>query len=271
MFKKVIGIATAVALALPVAAFASVTFDGIAPVVFDAGNGWEASVDGSAGDTFRAKAVVDVTSDDDVNSLSWDYIGDFLPLECVQLDSEQTQTISNLPVEFDMKFPANPGSYDVQFKVYGVDGAGQDFNCTDGNARDTQNVNDQIVVNVGNNNNSGNTGGGSGNTGNVGALSQLQALVASLAAQVQALLHPVTPPANTVCQEYLTLASGLSKGSDTRGQPVGGRVGKLQSFLMYKGYDIAWLSSATNGAPYGYYGDQTNGAAIAFRGANSCI
>src|SRR3990167_596458 len=99
-------------------ASASVIFDPIAPVVFDNGNGWESSIDGDAGDTFKTRVVFDVTSDSDVNSVSFDKIGDFVGLDCFQFN-EVTQTVSNFPVEFNQKFPTTVGAHDYIYTLYG--------------------------------------------------------------------------------------------------------------------------------------------------------
>lgn len=277
------GVAAVVALSMllgvAATASASVDFDPIAPVVFDNGNGWESSIDGSAGNTFRTRVVFDVTSDSDVNAVSYDRVGDFVGLECVQFN-EVTQTVSNFAVEFDQRFPTPVGQHDFVYKLYGVDGAGQDFNCTSANEVDSITSYDQITTNLGSSNTSGNSGGGN-STGNTNSeINQLTNLVANLASQVSCFVSggtwtgssctpkPVTPPApvgNSACTEYAALSAGLYQGSDTR---QGGRVGQLQSFLMYKGFNIPLLSS--NQAPYGYYGSQTNSAAIQFVAANHC-
>jgi hypothetical protein len=262
MTKKLIGSALALLAFAPVAAFASVDFDNVAPVVFDNGNGWESSVDGNAGESFKAKVILDVTSDDDVNAVSFDKVGDFIPQECVQFDEVQ-QSVSNLPVEFDMTFPSAFGSHDYVFKVYGVNGAGQDFNCSDSNVVDTVNVTDQIITNIGNSNTSGNTGGGSGTVGN-SAIAQLQALVASLAKQVGDLINkPTTPPAASgKCAALASKTIGAMYGTRNSANIV------LQGFLLSEGQSIPALAA---GASFGFWGPETNSALMNFKAANQCM
>lgn len=257
--KKLI-ITSLVAVFMPLATFASVNFDGIAPVVFDNGNGWESSVDGSAGDTIQAKAVVDVTSDDDVNAISWDFIGDFLPKECVQFN-EVTQSVDDFTVEFDVKLPSTIGSHDLQLKVYGVNGPGRDFNCT--NDVDTINVNDRLVVNIGNTNTSNTSGGGSSTGNNNGAPAWLSTLLSTMNTQFAALLAalnpptPPTPPVTTpgMCAQLMSAQAGGTSS--------------LQAFLMANGQAGPFNAIGVY-APTGFRGPITEAALSAFRSAHSC-
>ncbi len=276
--KKILMAVAGVLLALPMAASASVNFDSIAPVVFDNGNGWESAVDGSKGDSFRAKAIIDVTSDSDVNAISFDAVGDFVPQECVQFD-EVTQTVSNLPVEFDMTFPNTVGSHDYVFKLYGVDGAGKDFNCTDSNAVDTFNLNDRIVTNIGDSNSGQTTGGGSG--GNVGGnsgnsqLGALQALVAQLGAQVgcwssggtwngTACVPKPAPTTNTKCTAIAPYRSAPAGTYSAAGV-------QLQSALLLDNpYAIPALKPGST-VPMGFRGPQTEAALSAYLATNQCV
>lgn len=262
--RKVISTAIGLLAFAPVAAFAAVSFDPIAPLVFDNGNGWESAVDGSAGASFKARAVINVTNDDDVNAISFDKIGDFVPRVCIQFD-EVTQTVSNLPVDFDMTFPNTIGSHDYVVRLYGVNGAGKDFNCTDSNVVSTLNLNDRIVTNIGNTNSAGNTGGGSGSVGN-SALAQLQALVASLAKQVSDLVNkPTTPPAPAPSGKCATLATKMSGGM--QGTTASGNI-VLQGYLLSEGANIPALAA---GAAFGYWGQQTQAAINWFKTMNQCI
>lgn len=258
MLKKLF-VSTLIAVS-PLVALASVDFDGIAPIVFDNGNGWESSVDGDAGDIVQAKAIIDVTSDDDVNAISWDFIGDFLPKECVQF-GEVTQSVSDLPIEFDIKLPSTVGSHDLQLKVYGVNGAGRDFNCT--NDVDTINVNDRLVVNIGNTNTSGNSGGGSSTGGSTveSAPAWLSVLLAQIQANMAALiaaLKPVTPP---------TPPTG-GTGSLCSMIPYGNTFA-LQAFLMANGHAGPFNAIGVY-APTGFRGPITEQALSNFRAQNSC-
>src|SRR3990167_6737906 len=248
---------------------ASVDFDPIAPVVFDNGNGWESSVDGNAGNAFKTRVVFDVTADSDVNSVSFDKIGDFVGLECFQFN-EVTQTVSNFPVEFNQKFPTPVGAHDYIYTLYGVDGAGQDFNCTEANAVDSVTVTDQVITNIGSTNTSSSTGGGSGESGasTLGAsfeatIASLKAMIADLVKQIAELKNPPAPLQGAVCSQ-LAQYSYLSVGAS------GPAVGALQVLLMNNGGSIPAISSgkATYG---GLYGPQTSAALWQVKTMNRCI
>jgi len=259
------GLVAMIALfALPVGASASVNIDSIAPVVFDNGNGWESAIDGSSGDSFRWKVIFDVTSDDDVNAVSFDKIGDYIPKECFQFD-EVTQSISDMYWEGDMTFPTTVGSHDYQVRLYGVNGAGKDFNCSDSNVVDTITLNDRVVTNIGNTNSGGNTGGGSGSVGN--------STLAQLLAQVQALQavvanwgkNPPTTPAPTTNAKCTALAN-KSVGTVLNGRSSANVV--LQGFLLSEGMSIPALAE---GASFGFYGPQTQAAVGTYKAMNQCI
>lgn len=252
--------AFAVALLFAGTASAAVNFDGIAPVVFDNGDGWESNVDTSAGDTIRARLILDITGDSDVNAVSYDFIGDFIPKVCIQLPNEQTQSINDFPVEIDMVAPKTAGSWDVQFVAYGNDGPETDFNCT--NAVDTQNVNDRVIVNVGSVNTAGSTGGGSGVVGN-SVLSQLMAQVAELAKVVANMGKPATPPAASgKCAALASKMTGAIQGTTASGNIV------LQGYLLSEGANIPALAA---GAAFGFYGPQTAAAVSWFKSVNACL
>ena len=241
-------------------ASAAVNFDPIAPVVFDSGDGWESNVDTDAGNTVKAKLIIDVTGDSDINAVSYDFVGDFIPKVCIQLPNEQTQSINDFPVEIDMIAPKTAGSWDVQFVAYGNDGPETDFNCT--NAVDTQNVNDRIIVNVGNTNTAGSTGGGNGVVGN-SVLAQLMAQVSELAKVVANLGKPATPPAASgKCAVLAQKMAGGVAGTTASGNIV------LQGYLLSEGANIPALAA---GAAFGYWGPQTMAAVSWFKAANQCL
>lgn len=266
--RKIMGIAaTAMMLLSPVAAFASVNFDTLNGVTFN-GKSSLAGVDAvQPGSSIDVRSLINSTGGTDFNSMSIDWVGDFLPPVCVSFP-EQTQSGAFFE-SISATAPTSAGVWDAQLKLYGVNGIGQDFNCNPSNVVDTYNANGRVAVadntTLVSNNNNTNTG----NSAQVGSTAWFQAQIAALSAAIAALAHPATPPAPTAssaCADYASLSAGLSQGSDTR---QGGRVGQLQSFLMYKGFNIPLLSS--NQAPYGYYGSQTAMAASGFVGANHCI
>lgn len=260
MSKYVIGLFAAMAL-LPLTTFAAVSFDGIGPVAFDNGNGWEASVDGDAGDAFKVRLIVDVTGDDDFNAVRWNRIGDFVTdpntESCIQLDQEVTQSVSNYPVYFDMEFPQSVGSHDYVFLLYGVSGVGQDFNCSDSNELDSEVVTDQVITNIDGTNTSGNSGGGSGNTNSgsnapawlTALLAQLQAQANQAQANFNALLAALKPAAPVG-------APAPAKVCPPSVSVVG--VAGLQSWLITHGFAIPAI--VPGGAAYGFYGTQTSAA-----------
>ena len=257
--KKLAAMTAGAFLLMAGAASASVDFDNIAPVIFNSGSGWEANVDADAGDTIRAKLILDITADDDVNAVSYDFIGDFIPKVCIQLTQEQTQSVNDFPVEIDMLAPNTAGSWDVQFVAYGNNGPETDFNCT--NAVDTLNVNDRIIVNLGDSNTAGSTGGGSGTVGN-SVLAQLMAQVQALAAVVANLNKPVTPAPSGKCATVNAKLAGTMDNTYNQANI------QLQGYLLSEGMSIPALAA---GASFGYKGPQTNAALAQFKAMNQCI
>ena len=252
-------IVLALSFAVATPAKAAVNFDGIAPVIFEAGNGWESNVDVDAGDTIRAKLILDITADDDVNAVSYDFIGDFIPKVCIQLPQEQTQSVNDFPVELDMLAPNTAGSWDVQFAAYGNNGPETDFNCT--NSVDTLNVNDRIIVNLGDSNTAGSTGGGSGTVGN-SVLASLMSQVKLLADAVAKLSAPTTPAPSGKCAAVSAKLVGTMDNTYNQANV------QLQGYLLSEGMSIPALAA---GASFGYKGPQTNAALAQFKAMNQCI
>lgn len=169
----------------------------------------------------------------------------------------QEQVYTNIP--FSVKVPPNTGTFYPTVQGAGIFGGNRAINGGDSVVMGPTNLGTvRVVANA--------TGSGSTDTSGM-----VPVLVNGVTIMVPAWAVPLfanlgsTPAPATACAEYASVSAGLSVGSDTR---VGGRVGKLQSFLMYKGFDIPFLSS--NQAPYGYYGTQTRDAAAGFVSANHC-
>lgn len=252
--KKFIVGAVAIALLAPMAAFASVNIDTLNGLVFDTNNGWSPSVGGDAGDTVKARVNLDVSSDSDVNAISWDFVGDFLPRECVQFP-EITQSISNVPIEFDLRFPSTLGTHDLQIKAYGVDGPNQSFACSDSDVVDTETFSDRVTV-VLNSTVSGSVVGGGSTVGGTGN-SQWSQILAVLNALLAKNTTPTTPAPNTACVELKQYSTGLMQGS------TGPQVVSLQGYLLAKNPNSIPLIR-DGAAKFGFYGPQTAAAVAAY-------
>lgn len=110
------------------------------------------------------------------------------------------------------------------------------------------------------------SGGGTGST-STSQMDALTALVAQLAAQVQAILHPVaTAPAPTsnamkcaaLADHMIGAQFGVRSGSN----------GVLQGFLIGEHMSIPLLQN--NQATYGFWGTQTNDAVNAYKNQFGC-
>lgn len=250
-------------LGAPVAALAAtsitnLTLDGLSNTTVD------------AGDDINARVVYDITSNDDSESLSWELVGSGLPKTCVNIQDQLNS--GTFHPEFDIDTTgATAGVWDIEVELYGTNGTGANQLCTNP-SDDSMTFTNVVSIEEDSDSSGGSGNGGNGNnTGSDNTPAWLVAFQAQIAAMIAALTPAtppvvVVPPANTACAEYATLSAGLSQGSDTR---PGGRVGQLQSFLMYKGFNIPLLSS--NQAPYGFYGSQSAFAAASFVMANHCV
>jgi hypothetical protein len=258
--KKFIGVGLGAMMvagfALPAIAATNLTF-----LTVDGGT--NATV--TEGSTVEAKVTFDTTASTDLESMAWELVGSGLPKTCVDVAdriSDGTFTSS-----FDVDTTgASEGTWDVRITTYGDDGADASNLCEASDQTDSQVFTDRITVVDSNNDNQDNNN----NTGshNQSALEKAIAALTALIAKLGTGGAPATttpPTTSTACTEYSSLSMGLSQGSDTR---PGGRVGQLQSFLMYKGFSIPLLSA--NQAPYGYFGVQTQAAVFSFVMANHC-
>lgn len=262
---KTIAIFTALAFALPVlasaASFTNVEFQ----------NG-QTAIEGTGGSTVTATFRVVVGSGEVVEQIQTDVIGDSLAPVCTSVGGTLGLEQGTHNVSIQVKLPANTGTHNLEVQGSGIFGGFRADDCV-GDVVGSASFSSALRV----------VGTSSGTIGGTPTDPQIVALAAQIASITEAIKSlqciyaggtwangtctpkPATPPATTACTEYASLSAGLYQGSDTR---PGGRVGKLQSFLMYKGFDIPLLSA--NQAPYGFYGSQTAGAAAAFQIANGC-
>lgn len=166
---------------------------------------------------------------------------------------KEEQVYTNVP--FSVKVPPNTGTYMPTVQGAGTFGGNRSINGGDNVVLGATGLGTVRVVANASDTTSGSTS----------AFDQLSALVASLAAQVQALLHPVTPvptPATSaVCTAYAQASAGAVMNV-TNSANV-----RLQGFLLSQGASIPALAA---GASFGFYGPQSQAAVGWFQAANHC-
>jgi hypothetical protein len=246
---SVVGVAsTALALSLALPAFAA----SFTNVEFQNG---QTTIEGTGGTTVNATFRVVVGSGEVVEYVQTDVLGDSLAPVCTSVGGELGLQQGTHDITLAIKLPPNTGTHSIAVQGSGIYGGFRADDCV-GDVVGSATFSNAIRV------------VGSSTTTNTTSSESAPSWFAAFQAQITALiaaLRPVTATPNAACTEYASLSAGLSFGSDTR---PGGRVGQFQSFLMYKGFNIPLLSS--NQAPYGFYGSQTNAAAMSFRAANNC-
>ncbi len=210
----------------------------------------DVTISGTGGSTVSATFRLTVPAGQVVEYVEVDVLGDSLAPVETSVGGTQGLQEGTHDVTLSVKLPPNTGTYTVQVKGAGIYGGLRSINAADGVVAGPTSFSNAVRVVA-----SGSTVVG----GDSSMPSWLAALIAAL--------KPTTPtPApSSACSEYNSLKAGLSVGSDTR---PGGSVGKFQSFLMYKGFNIPLLSS--NQAPYGYFGQQSLSASNSFALANGC-
>ena len=249
MLKKIIGVGIAIATIAPFALSAA-TFSNVA---FENG---DVTISGKGGSTVNATLHIVVPANQVVERIQTDVLSDSLAPVCTEVGGDQGLQEGTYDVTIPVKLPPNTGTYSLAVQGSGIFGGFRTVDC----------AND--VVGTATFSNSLRVVAGSDSSGNfAGSGMSLADLIAALkAAGVQVGSTTPAPATSAVCTEYAGLSAGISFGSDSR---PGGRVGKLQSFLMYKGFDIPLLSS--NQAPYGYFGNQSASASASFKAVNNCI
>ena len=249
MFKKII-VGAIVALALPLVAGAAtdvknLTFNG------------SPNVTGGRGESVTSRLSVELTGDSDVESVSYDYLGDDLDRECVDTD-DQIQS-GWRTFDLDLNLPQDTGTWDVIVKTFGVDGAGANQDCQDGST-DSMTFFDRVTVTSGGSNNGNGGTGGNGGSNQPSYIDELLALIADLRKQLADLMKPAPTPVPTptpVQCEIQVLISGLYQGATD--STTGGRVTAAQRFLINHGYSIPAIQY--QGASFGFWGSQSQAAA----------
>ena len=246
MFKKII-VGAIVALALPLVAGAAtdvknLTFNGTP------------NVTGGRGEFVTARLSVELTGDSDVESVSYDYTGDDLDRECVDVEDQIQSGWRTFDV--DLNLPQDTGTWDMLVKTFGVDGAGANQDCQDGST-DSQPFFDQVTVTSGGSNGGNGGTGGNGGSNTPSYIDELLALIADLRKQLADMMKPAPTPVPTpvVCQAQ-TLASGLYIGATD--VSTGGKVTIAQMYLVNHGFVIPAIQYS--GAAYGYWGAQSAAA-----------
>lgn len=258
MNKLITGAAVAAAMLLPVAAFAgtNVTFltvDGLA------------NTTANVGESINAQVTYDITSNDDVESLSWELVGSGLPKTCVDIP-DQINTGTFHP-SFDIDTAgATAGTWDVKISLYGTNDEGTNQLC-ENPADDTMTFSNRVAITETASNNTG-VGAGTGNTGNSAGshTSQLDALIALLTKLIAGgTVGGSTPPpsADPACAAFTAANVG------TQPNVYNDSNVRLQGFLLSQGASIPALKA---GAAFGYYGNQTTAALGVWRSQHaSCV
>lgn len=256
--------ASAAMLLLPVATFASVSVNN---VLFDDGTG---NVTTSSASTVNVHLYVNTSGTNDVESVFVKFPnagGIAQQGVCYDVaDQVGESPVNGWVFEFPVTVPVNAGTWDISLATHGTNGDAADNTCTT-SADATQTFSGRVTVTSDNSTGTptGNSGG-SGGPGNVGSLAALQALVAQLAAQVQAILHPTTPPASTgACAALQAKQVGTSYGVYNDPNVA------LQGFLLSANPNSIPALKAGSTVPMGFYGPQTQSAVSAYKSMNGCV
>jgi hypothetical protein len=258
--SKMVGIAASAAMLLfPVMAMAStditnLTLDGSPNATVDEGS------------TVNGAVTYDITSNDDVESASWQVIGSGLPKTCENIDDHLNSGTFDSSFEINTN-GATEGTWDVKVVLYGTNDEGANQNC-EGAGDDTMTFTDRLTINADStNDNNGNNS--NGNTGGNSIQKQIDSLAASVKGLADAfakfLSGAVTPPApatSAACTAYSQAVSGAMQGT-TNSANI-----RLQGFLLSQGASIPALAA---GASFGFWGPQTEAARSGFVANNHCI
>lgn len=252
--KKIIGIvASGIMFAFPVLALASTS---ITNLTLDGGA--NATVD--EGSSVNGKLTYDITSNDDVESLSWQVIGSGIPKTCENIDDRLNSGTFDSTFEIDTN-GASTGTWDVKVTLYGTNDEGVNNLC-EGSGDDTMTFTNRLTINPDNTTDNNGNNGNNGNSGKTdpmaAVLAALQAILAKLTA---APVVPPTPVANAVCTAYAQAAAGSMPGVRNDANV------RLQGFLLSQGAQIPALAA---GASFGFDGPQTEAARSGFVAQNHC-
>jgi len=256
---KVLGAASAVALMLPVAAFASIDQ-----------KDYGFKVNDKTSDSVQAGDDVEITSTIDVDGASQaEYVrtrfllnGEVYVSQCDSVgtitDADERSVIKDIETPSDLP----EGNYVVNRQFYGEEGFPRAAGCANGGELGSdEDWTGRLFIddNQGNDNdNAGNdgaggTGSGSGTSTEDPAITALKAQIAALIAQISGLTGVVAAMApDAICNQ---LPTGVSFGSH-------GAAG-LQTFLMNNGETIGYGAT-------GYFGVQTQAALNSFKTKHKC-
>lgn len=261
MIKKVIGVASALAFMLPVAAMAStnITF-------LTLNGGSNATL--PAGDSADGKLTFNLTGTSENESLSWELVDNGgnnvgIPPTCIDINDHIVAGTYTAAFPVDT-VGGTEGTFGMKVRMYGTAGTGADNNCG-GVVNDTMTFNNVLTLTSGQatGDTANNTGHGTGNSGSSGNNSALSAIMTALQAIIAKLTAaPVTPPASTgVCAAYSQAVAGTVPNVYNDANV------RLQGFLLSQGASIPALKA---GASFGFFGNQTTAAVGWFNSLNHC-
>lgn len=214
----------------------------------------DVTMQGNAGQSVSGKVRVVVPASEEVEYVEFDVISDNLAPVCVNVNRLQEGT-HFVQIPGDVKFPPNTGTYTLQVKTAGIFGGLAAIDCTS-NINGTASFGGAVRT-VGS------------NTGTVGTGSSLTDLVASLQAQLAALIanapwNKPADPAPTQSAKCIQVANKAAAGSymTTSSANIA-----LQGFLLSEGENIPALAA---GAAFGFWGSQTQSALDHFKMVNNC-
>lgn len=247
-------LASILMLAAPAMAFAS---SNISNIKFDNG---QTTFSCTAGESVNVTFRVVVPAGEVAEIGQTDVISDSLaPSLPFQLGGELGLQEGPNDVSTSVTCPQNTGYYTVELRTAGIFGGLKAIAITDGVTSLGSFSNALRVVA---------SASGSSSTGSTGssALDQLSAAVAALAAQVNALLHPVTPPAPTgdakcvAIQPFLSAPGGTYSAAGVQLQ---------SSLLLDNPYAIPALKPGSS-VPMGFRGPQTEAALSQYLALHHC-
>lgn len=264
MKKLLIGVATAVAFVLPVAALASTN---ISDITFD-GSGPNVTV--TTGSTVNSKVTLTLTAGSEVESLGFQLVDNTgnsvgVPQTCVDVSDRVVAGTYTVEAPFDTT-GSTEGTFGIRVKAYGITGPGADNNCG-GTVNDNQYFSNRITFTESANSGNAianNTGGGSGGSG--GSTNQLSVLIALLTQLIHPSAGSSTPPASTdaQCAAFTNANVGTQPNVYNSGNIA------LQGYLLSQHMSIPALTQG--GASFGFYGNQTTTAVGQWRSMHpSCI
>ena len=241
--KKIIAIATALAFLPALASAASFT-----NVQFDNG---DVTISGTGAETVNATFRIVVPNNQVVEWVETDVLSDNLAPVCVAVNGDRGLEEGTHSITLPVKLPPNTGTYSLQVKGAGIFGGFRSVDCND-NVVGTASFSSALRVVSG-----GSTTGSSGSS-----IDALTALIATLKAQVDALMKPTTPVVSTACATLATKMAGAMYGVNTPGNVI------LQGYLLGEGMSIPALAQ---GAAFGFYGSQTAAALSVYKSQKGCI